>query len=170
VDLAAARQVPQPPAHFGTAAEARPRCAGKVRSVLRNELTGHGRAASPEPLCVRRENARGKVSVAGASALRYRLAEPPRTTLRVVQAIGHCRTGRVRPVRVAVARFGQQNQRMSPSSVHRSACAAPTVGAGSWAICARREAAPNWALERYLRHLRSPGLRHLPPRVGSALR
>jgi hypothetical protein len=93
-----------------------------------------------------------------------------------------CRTGRVRPVRVALARSGQQNQGMSLSTGHCSSCPVPAVRAGTWATSGCHRAAPNWALEptrsgrrrkpgpRYLRHLRSPGLRHLPPRVGSALR
>jgi hypothetical protein len=167
---------------FGLTAKRRSKRAGQVRRVVDVTLTRCGRAASPEPLCGQRRKTSVKVSVAGACALRLLLAEPGSATVRVAQAAGRCRTGRVRPVRVAVVRFGQQNRGMSLSAIFRSGCAAPAVGAGNRATCSRRKAAPNWALEpthsgsrrkpgpRYLRHLRSPGLRRLPPRVGSAQR
>jgi hypothetical protein len=147
VDRAAPKQVRQPSVHFGTTAEARPRCAGTVRGVVGHEPTGHGRAATPEPLRARRENTRAKVSVAGACALRLLLAEPGSATLRVPQAAGRCRTGRVRPVRVAVARSGQQNQDMPLSTTHRALAGSVPVFTGNRAPVERRKAAPNWALE-----------------------
>jgi hypothetical protein len=156
--------------------------ARKVCPVAKAELIVERCAASPEPLSGQRRKSSVKVLVAGDCALRYRFVEHRSTTRRVVQAIGRCRTGRVRPVPVAVARFGHQNQVMSLFAVYRLAHAAPAAGSGSSASGSRLKAAPNWALEptrsgrqrkpgpRYLRHLRSPGLRRLPPRVGSAQR
>jgi hypothetical protein len=181
-NLAAVNQVRRPSVLFGAAAATRRARAGEVCRVAKAELTVQRRAASPVPLCGRRQKTSVKVSVAGVCSLRQRLVEHRSTTLRVAQPLGRCRTGRVRPVRVVVARFAQQNQGMSLPSVFRLAYVAPAVCAGSWTSCAPRKAAPNWALEptrsgrqrkpgpRYLRHLRVPGLRCLPPRVGSALR
>jgi hypothetical protein len=182
VNLAALHKASWSSVRFGLAAEPRSKRAGKVRRVAGITHNRCSRAASPEPLCGPRQKTSVKVSVAGACSLRLLLAEPGRATLRAVQAVGRCRTGRVRPVRVAVAHSGQQNQDMSLSPVFRSACAAPAVGAGNPATCSRRKAAPNWALEptrsgsrrkpgpRPLGHHRSPGLRRLPPRAGSAQR
>jgi hypothetical protein len=182
VDLAAAQQVRQSPAHFGTAAETGARCAGTVRGVVSNELAGHGHAATSEPPCVRREKARVQVSVASARALRLLLAEPASATLRVAQAAGLCRTGRVRPVRLALARFGQQNQDMPLSTTRCAPAGSASVVTGNRAPVTRRKAAPNWALDptrsgnhrkpgpRPTGHHRSPGLRRLPTRVGSAQR
>jgi hypothetical protein len=137
--FAAVQQVLLPRLRFGTAAEPRRTRAGKVRRTASIELAGPRRAASPRALRGRRQRTRVNVSVAGACALRYRLAEPLSNPLRGVQAPGRCRTGRVRPVRVAVARFGQQNQGMSLFLVYRMACAAPAVGAGNRATCSRRK-------------------------------
>jgi hypothetical protein len=141
------KQVRQLPARFGAAAQVRSMRAGKVCRVATVGLTVQRPAASPQPLCGQRQKASVKVSVAGFCSLRQRLVETRSTTLRVVQAIGRWRTGRVRLVRVAVARFGKQNQGMSLSPVYRLACAAPAVSVGNRATCALRKAAPNWALE-----------------------